>query len=98
MRNILEDYPDDKAITIIANTLPAMTSDSILIIDEMIIPNRGASSRSTLQDMTMMTSLASTERTERQWDTLLDRAGLRTLQKTAYNAATGESIIVTVPK
>ncbi|KAI1370106.1 S-adenosyl-L-methionine-dependent methyltransferase [Hypoxylon crocopeplum] len=98
MRNILEDYPDDKAIAIVTNILPAMSSDSVLIIDEMVIPNRGASSRSTLQDMTMMTSLASTERTERQWDALLDRAGMRILQKTAYNIATGESIIVTVPK
>ncbi|KAI1414908.1 S-adenosyl-L-methionine-dependent methyltransferase [Hypoxylon sp. FL1857] len=94
MRNILEDYLDDKAITIIKNTMLAMAPDSILIIDEMIIPNRGASPRSTSQDMTMMATLASAERTERQWDTLLDRAGLVVLQKTAYNTATGESIIV----
>ncbi|KAI0839150.1 S-adenosyl-L-methionine-dependent methyltransferase [Hypoxylon sp. FL0890] len=95
MRNILEDYPDEKAIMILKNTMLAMTSDSLLIIDEMIIPNRGASQRSTFQDMTMMTTLASAERTERQWDALLDGAGLAVRQKTAYNTATGESIIVT---
>ncbi|KAI0599795.1 S-adenosyl-L-methionine-dependent methyltransferase [Biscogniauxia sp. FL1348] len=98
MRNVLEDYPDDKAITIIRNTLPAMSSDSILIIDEMIIPNTNASLRSTVQDMIMMTSLASAERTERQWDILLETAGLNVLQKNAYNRETGESIIVAVPK
>ncbi|KAI6087974.1 S-adenosyl-L-methionine-dependent methyltransferase [Hypoxylon rubiginosum] len=98
MRNILEDYPDDKALAILENTLPAMSPGSLLIIDEMIIPNSGATLRSTVQDMVMMTSLASAERTERQWEALLDRAGLRVLQKTAYNEATGESIIVTMRK
>ncbi|KAI1495744.1 S-adenosyl-L-methionine-dependent methyltransferase [Biscogniauxia marginata] len=98
MRNILEDYPDEKAITIIRNIIPAMSSDSVLVIDEMIIPNSGANLRSTVQDMIMMTSLASAERTERQWDALLDKAGLALLQKTAYNPETGESIIVAVPK
>ncbi|KAI1472148.1 O-methyltransferase [Daldinia caldariorum] len=76
MRNILEDYPDDKAIIILKNTMLSMAQDSLLIIDELIIPNRGASPRSTFQDMTMMITLASAERTERQWDALLDRAGL----------------------
>lgn len=98
MRNVLEDYPDDKAITILRNTLSAMLSNSLLLIDEMIIPNHGASPRSTVQDMTMMASLASAERTERQWDALLDKAGLKILQKNAYNVATGESIIVTALK
>ncbi|KAI5864895.1 S-adenosyl-L-methionine-dependent methyltransferase [Durotheca rogersii] len=98
LRNILEDYPDDRAIEIIRNTMLAMTPDSLLVIDEMIIPNQHASQRSTLQDMTMMVSLASAERTERQWDALLDRAGLVVVQKTAYNTTTGESIIVTEPK
>lgn len=98
MRNILHDYADDKAITIIHNTIPALSSDSLLVIDEIIIPNRGVHPRATELDMTMMTSLASIERTERQWDALLERAGLKVLQKSTYNSSTGESIIVTVPK
>lgn len=98
MRNILHDYADDKAITIIHNIMPALSSDSRLIIDEMIIPNRGAHMRATDMDLTMMACLAATERTERQWDALLERAGLEILQKSTYNSSTGESIIVTVPK
>ncbi|KAI5917160.1 S-adenosyl-L-methionine-dependent methyltransferase [Camillea tinctor] len=96
MRNVLEDYPDDKALAILGNTIPAMSQGSILIIDEMVIPNLGANLRSTVQDITMMTSLASAERTERQWDSLLGRAGLKLMQKTAYNPETGESILVAV--
>ncbi|KAI0006845.1 S-adenosyl-L-methionine-dependent methyltransferase [Xylariaceae sp. FL0662B] len=98
MRNILEDYPDTKALSIIKNIMPAMSANSILVIDEMVIPNVGASPRSTVQDITMMTTLASAERTERQWDTLLDQAGGRVLQKATYNAETGESIIAAVLK
>ncbi|KAI1213215.1 S-adenosyl-L-methionine-dependent methyltransferase [Annulohypoxylon truncatum] len=97
MRNILEDYPDTKALSIIRNILPALSPNSVLIIDEMIIPNSGANARSTVQDMIMMTSLASAERTEKQWNALLDQAGLKVIQKTAYRPETGESIIVAVP-
>ncbi|KAI1111264.1 hypothetical protein F5Y14DRAFT_319301 [Nemania sp. NC0429] len=71
---------------------------SVLIIDEMIIPNVGANPRSTMQDLTMMAALASAERTERQWDELLERAGLLILDKLCYSKTTGESAIVTVPK
>ncbi|UKZ76825.1 hypothetical protein TrVFT333_004540 [Trichoderma virens FT-333] len=98
LRNILHDYPDEKCITIIQNTLPAMSAESVLIIDEIIIPDKGAHSRSTEIDMTMMVSFASTERTEKQWNSLLDKAGLKILSKSIYNSATGQSAIVTVPK
>ncbi|KAI1128578.1 S-adenosyl-L-methionine-dependent methyltransferase [Nemania abortiva] len=98
MRNVLEDYPDDKAIEIVNNIIPAMSTSSVLIIDEMIIPNTGANPRSALQDLTMMTTLASAERTERQWDELLGRAGLVILSKLCYNEKTGESVIITIPK
>jgi demethylsterigmatocystin 6-O-methyltransferase len=98
MRNILHDYPDAKAVAIIRNNVSAMSADSLLIIDEMIIPNIGVHSRATDLDMIMMTTLASTERTEKQWDVLLEEAGLKVLQKSTYDAVTGDSIIVTVPK
>lgn len=97
MRNILHDYPDERALVLLANTTPAMGKDSVLVIDEMIIPNQGAHPRATGQDMMMMASLASMERTERQWDSLLERAGLRVLGKKTYNLETGQSVLVVVP-
>lgn len=97
MRNILHDYPDERALVLLANTIPALDKDSVLVIDEMIIPNKGAHPRATGQDMMMMASLASMERTERQWDSLLARAGLRVLEKKTYNVETGQSVLVVVP-
>ncbi|KAK3945224.1 S-adenosyl-L-methionine-dependent methyltransferase [Diplogelasinospora grovesii] len=96
MRNILHDYPDDKAVIIINNIVQAMNKDSVLVIDEMIIPNKGAHSRSTGTDMTMMAALAATERTDRQWDALLEKAGVRAAEKKTYNQATGASVVVLV--
>ncbi|PKK49473.1 hypothetical protein CI102_4957 [Trichoderma harzianum] len=98
LRNILHDYPDEKSIAIIQNTLSAMSSESVLVIDEIIIPNKGAHSRSTEIDMTMMVSFASTERTEKQWISLLNNAGLKVLSKNVYNDATGQSAIIAVPE
>ncbi|KAK3379887.1 S-adenosyl-L-methionine-dependent methyltransferase [Lasiosphaeria ovina] len=97
-RNILHDYPDDKAIAIIQNTLPALTEGSILIIDEIIIPNTGVHPTATQTDMIMLASFSSIERTERQWDALLDKAGLKIVKKAKYNTTTGQSAIITVPK
>ncbi|KAJ4393747.1 hypothetical protein N0V93_002962 [Gnomoniopsis smithogilvyi] len=97
MRNILHDYPDEKALTLLANTIPALSKDSVLVIDEMIIPNKRAHPRATGQDLMMMASLASMERTERQWDSLLERAGLKVLEKKTYNSETGQSVLVVVP-
>jgi len=97
MRMILHDYPDDKAIALLKLTAEAMTADSVLVIDELIIPNKGAHRNATQFDLTMLTSLASIERTEKQWNALLDAAGFKILEKKAY-APAGESVIVAVPK
>lgn len=94
MRNVLEDYPDDKAIEIVKNIIPAMSWNSVLMIDETVIPNMGANPRSTMQDLTMMTTLASGQRTERQWDELLEEAGLLVMETRCYNETTGESAIL----
>ncbi|KAK3390881.1 S-adenosyl-L-methionine-dependent methyltransferase [Podospora didyma] len=98
IRNILHDYPDDKAIAIIKNILPAMSPDSLLIIDDGIIPKVGATATATHIDMTMMSALAATERTERQWDALLDKSGMKIIQKSTFEPSRAQSIIVAVPK
>jgi demethylsterigmatocystin 6-O-methyltransferase len=97
MRMILHDYPDDKAIALLKLQSEAMTKDSILIVDELVVPNKGAHAHATQFDMTMLGSLSSVERTDKEWDALLDAAGFNILEKKAY-APAGESIIAIVPK
>lgn len=98
LRNILHDYPDKKATIILKNTVAALGADSVILIDEIIVPKTHAHPRCTEVDMVMMASLASMERTERQWNTLLDTTGLKIRESKTYNNATGESVIVVVPK
>jgi len=97
MRMIIHDYPDEKAIALLKITAEAMSKDSVLIIDELVIPNKGAHGHAMQFDMTMLASLSSIERTDRQWDALLDAAGFTILEKKPY-APTGESVIVIAPK
>ena len=97
MRMILHDYPDEKAIELLKLTAEAMTAGSVLLIDELIVPNKGAHRNATQFDLTMLTSLASIERTDKQWNSLLETAGFKILEKKPY-APAGESVIVAVPK
>lgn len=46
----------------------------------------------------MMTTLAAMERTRKQWDDLLDAAGLEVVQRVTYLDDSADSIQVVVPK
>ena len=39
MRNIMHDYLDPKCIEILQNIKTAMTEDSVILIDDMMLPN-----------------------------------------------------------
>ena len=41
IRNVLHDWPDEKCKLILENIKSAMTSESVVLIDEMVIPNLG---------------------------------------------------------
>jgi demethylsterigmatocystin 6-O-methyltransferase len=41
MRNIIHDYPEDKAILILKNTIAAMAPDSVILIDDIVLPDSG---------------------------------------------------------
>lgn len=94
----MHDWPDDKCIKILQNTMSAMTAESVILIDEMIIPETNAHWRATQQDITMMACLAAQERTKKQWDELLEAAGLSILDIYTYTAELQDSIIVAAPR
>ncbi|KAL9608903.1 MAG: hypothetical protein Q9167_006284 [Letrouitia subvulpina] len=94
MRNVLHDYPDDKCVTILQNTSGAMGEDSQLLIDEMVVPTKGAHPQATQYDMAMMACLAAIERSEKQWLALLEAAGMKLVRIVTYNNLTGQSIIM----
>jgi demethylsterigmatocystin 6-O-methyltransferase len=63
----------------------------------MVLPNSGIPLEATQLDMTMMSSLASRERTEEQWHKLLEGAGLKINKVYTYNPTLKDSIIEVMP-
>ncbi|KAI1747698.1 putative O-methyltransferase [Xylaria castorea] len=79
--HILHDWSDVKCLEILKQAKNAMKPGySKLLIHEMIIPEQGASKFHAMLDLTMMAFNAGMERTERQWEELLRKAGLRVVK------------------
>ncbi|KAI1352909.1 putative O-methyltransferase [Xylaria sp. FL0043] len=79
--HILHDWSDSKCLEILEKLKSAMKPGySKLLIHEMIIPETGASKFHSMLDLTMMAFNAGMERTKRQWEELLNRAGLTVVQ------------------
>ncbi|KAI4209668.1 MAG: hypothetical protein LQ351_007422 [Letrouitia transgressa] len=98
MRNILHDYPDDQCVKILGNTKTAMGTGSVILIDDMVLPSTGAHYHAATLDMMVMSALAAMERSEKQWQNLLDAAGLKIRNIYVYTEDFRDSIIVAVPK
>ncbi|KAF2249631.1 hypothetical protein BU26DRAFT_563536 [Trematosphaeria pertusa] len=73
----------------------AFSEESILLIYDIVLPDSGPTARhATLADMNMMSALASKERSEGEWQALLESAGLRIVKVWKYADETGDSVIV----
>lgn len=75
-----------------------MGPQSVILIDDIVVPDTGAHYRTTEMDFIMMTTLAAMDRTRKQWDDLFDAAGLALVNRVTYLDDTAESIQVVVPK
>jgi len=92
-RTVLHNWPDDKVVEILKNTKDAMAEESLIIVDEIVIPDVAADSWITSIDLTMMCGHASTERTQAQWDEVFAAAGLKRVSTVVYQAHTSESVM-----
>jgi hypothetical protein len=75
LRTVLHDWPDKQARQILTRVREAMAQDSILLINETMLPESNVALSSAQADLTMMVSFASLERTKEQFETLLNDAG-----------------------
>ena len=94
----MHDWPDDRCVIILNQIIKAMNEDSVILIHDMVLPNQGAHWRATQIDLAMMAGLAAMERTEKQWYSLLEAAGLKIKQIFTYTPDLRDSIIVAVPR
>ncbi|KAK1462054.1 hypothetical protein CMEL01_14021 [Colletotrichum melonis] len=80
MHSVLHDWPDKKCEEILARATAAMKPGySRLLVNENCIPDTGADWQNTGQDIMMLTLVSSKERTRVEWQSLLEKAGLRIL-------------------
>lgn len=66
-RCVLHDHPPHQVRKILEQTKAVMGIDSILLVDERILPETRVSLMAASNDMTMLTALVGMERTEAQW-------------------------------
>jgi hypothetical protein len=76
LRQIIHDWEDDDAITILRTCRRAIAPGGRLLIIELILPPQGTHSlEAVMIDVTMLVRLGGRERTETQYATLLEEAG-----------------------
>ena len=80
LRTVLHDWPDKQARIIVKNVKDLMTKDSILLINENVLPDQGASLYQAQLDLSMMVCFSSLDRTEKQFKELLESEGLKLVQ------------------
>ncbi|KAI0023074.1 O-methyltransferase [Xylariomycetidae sp. FL0641] len=98
MKMILHDWNDADCQRILSNIKPAMTPGfSKILVNEIVIPSKGASWFETGIDIIMLGAHASYERTERDWNRLAESAGLKIGKIWDCNGAMEKLIEMVVP-
>jgi demethylsterigmatocystin 6-O-methyltransferase len=98
LRHIMHDWPDEDCIRILKNIVPAMGPDSLILIDDVVLPETNVPWQVSTMVLMMMAALGGTERTKEDWEGLLDRAGLKVAHIVRYDDVKFHSIVAAVPK
>ncbi|RAO66543.1 uncharacterized protein BHQ10_002555 [Talaromyces amestolkiae] len=96
LRRVMHDWPDADALSILQHLTPSLSTDSRILIDEIVMPDQSAHWHSTMIDLSMMMAFAGKERCAQQWKDLAARSGLRVEGIHTYDAASYASVIVMV--
>ncbi|KAJ8124616.1 hypothetical protein O1611_g9024 [Lasiodiplodia mahajangana] len=89
LRGVCHNHPVDKVKKLLENIKQAMEPDSIILLDEWILPDTRANINAVSMDITMLTAFAGGERTERQWQSIIDEVGLELIK--TYELLAGPS-------
>ena len=97
LRNVLHDWPSDSCRSILKHLRDAMAPDSVVMVDEIVVPNVGATANQMHFDLTMMACVAAMERSEKQWQELFAAVGLKIRNIWIYDQQLQSGLIVGVP-
>jgi O-methyltransferase domain len=78
IRRVFHDWLDDEARKILSSVVPAMATDSRILISDMAVPEPVTASdvNAVWLDLMMLT-IGGKERTKKDWETLVESAGLK---------------------
>ncbi|KAL8718544.1 MAG: hypothetical protein Q9225_004334 [Loekoesia sp. 1 TL-2023] len=95
---VFTDWGDEKALEILNNTVQAMKPGySKLIINDVILPNRGCHWQHAALDIIMMSTFSGFHRSEDDFKRLLGQAGLE-IEKFWYPPGIGDGVVEAVMK
>ena len=93
MGSVLHDWPDREAKRILENVAAAMKPRySTLLLSENVLPSEKCHPLMSALDLTMMTTLASKERSEDDWQLLIGSAGLN-IVKIHHTSSCSKSVL-----
>ena len=96
MGAVLHVLPDERCRTVPQNIKNAMSEKSVFVIDEMVFPESEVSWQAAQFNLTMMCAHASMERTQTQWQALLDSVDLKIRDIYVYNPICHQAVIAVV--
>jgi len=77
LKNIIHDWPDEQALTILRNIRTAATPGTTLLLIEAVIPDHNREFLGKWTDLEMLVGIAARERTEAEYRSLYEQAGFR---------------------
>jgi O-methyltransferase domain/Dimerisation domain len=95
LSHIIHDWSEDQCLTILGNCRKAMKADGKLLIVEMVLPSGNVPHPGKMLDMMMLVGPGGRERTESEYQALLDQAGFRLTR--VVPTASPVSVIEAVP-
>ncbi|KAF2963107.1 hypothetical protein GQX73_g10470 [Xylaria multiplex] len=93
MRAVPHNHPPHMVKLLFSNIKDAMAPDSILLVDETVLPEKGVGFIASSIDLTMLGAFASMERTEAEWRELAESVGLVLTKTYTYNALENETVM-----
>jgi hypothetical protein len=93
--HIIHDWKDAECLTILGNCRRAMKPDSRLLIIEMVLPTGDTPHPGKMLDINMLAITGGLERTEPEYQALLDKAGFRFMRVVPTESAV--SVIEAIP-
>ncbi|KAI1452828.1 S-adenosyl-L-methionine-dependent methyltransferase [Annulohypoxylon moriforme] len=93
-RSVLRNWADPYAKVILGHVRDAMDDNSLILIDELVLPDRGAHRYETQLDLAMLSMLNAEARTKTHWHQLLTESGFEVKDIVLYEKEAREAIII----